>query len=87
MKYARELLKVNVALYNANKVEKFDLLLSYYELIDLQVQLGDSKSAKKIFEKHLKLFNLNSMNLNDVLLALNEEGYEKILPLASGQHK
>ena len=49
MKYARELLKVNVALYNANKVEKFDLLLSYYELIDLQVQLGDSKSAKKIF--------------------------------------
>ena len=81
MKYAREILKVNVALYNANNIEKFELLLSYYELIDFQIQLGDSKSAKKIFEKHLKLFNLNSMKLNDVLLALNEEGYEKILPV------
>ena len=87
MKYAREVLKVNVALYNANNVEKFDLLLSYYDLIDLQIQLGDSKSAKRIFEKHLKLFNLNSMNLNDVLLALNEEGYEKVLPIGGEQKK
>ena len=85
VKYAREKLKVNVALYNANNVEKFDLLKSYYDLIDLQIQIGDSKSAKKIFEKHLKLFNLNSMNLNDVLLALNEEGYEKVLPIYCGQ--
>ena len=35
MKYSRELLKVNVALYNANKVEKFDLLLSYHNLIEV----------------------------------------------------
>ena len=85
MKYARELLKVNVALYNADNIEKFDLLSSYHDLVDLQIQLGDSKSAKRIFEKHLKLFNFNSMNPNDVLLALNEEGYEKILPIATGQ--
>ena len=85
MKYARESLKVSVLLYNANRIEKCDLLSSYYALIDLQIQLGDSKSAKKMFEKHLKLCNLNSLNLNDVLLALKEEGYEKILPLVSGQ--
>ena len=82
MKYAREILKVSVALYNANNSEKFQLLDSYCELIDLQIQLGDSKSAKRIFEKHLKLFNLNSTDLNDVLMALKEEGYENILPLA-----
>ena len=85
VKYARELLKVDVTLYNANRREKFDLLLTYYYLIDLHIQVGDSKRAKRIFEKHLKLFNLNSMNLNDVLLALKEEGYEKVLPKVSGQ--
>ena len=69
VKYARELLKVTVALYNANERGKPDLLSSYCDLVDLQIQLGDSKSAKRIFEKHLKLFNFNSMNPNDVLLA------------------
>ena len=69
VKYAREHLKVNVTLYNANKRGKLNLVTSYYDLVDLQIQLGDSKSAKRIFEKHLKLFNFNSMNPNDVLLA------------------
>ena len=82
MKYLRELLKVNVALCNANKREKFDLLINYHDLIEIQIELGDSNSAKRIFEKRLKLFKLNSMNSNDVLLALKEEGYGDILPLA-----
>ena len=56
-------------------------------LLIFRYSLGTQKVPKRFFEKHLKLFNLNSMNLNAVLLALNEEGYEKILPLASGQHK
>ena len=87
MKYVRELLKVSVELYNASEVfekdfEKRMLLVSYLYLIDLQVQLGKSKLAKKSFKKHFELFNLNSTNPNDVLLALKEEGYENILPLA-----
>ena len=85
MKYARESLKISVELYNAKRIEKHDILSSYCALIDFQIQLGDSQSAKKIFEKHLKLCNLNSLNLNDVLLALKEEGYEKIPPIVSGQ--
>ena len=50
-----------------------ELLVSYLYLIDLQVQLGESKLAKKSFKKHFELFNLNSTNPNDVLLALKEE--------------
>ena len=78
MKYVRELLKVSVELYNASEViekdfEKRMLLVSYLYLIDLQVQLGESKLAKKSFKKHFELFNLNSTNPNDVLLALKEE--------------
>ena len=83
MKYAKELLKIQVALYNAKEIEKYELLLGYYDLIDLQIQLGHSKNAKKILAKHLKLFNLNSMDLNDVLLSMEEAGYYKILPFSS----
>ena len=43
MKYAKELLKIQVALYNAKEIEKYELLLGYYDLIDLQIQLGHSK--------------------------------------------
>ena len=78
MKYARELLKVSVELHNSSEdiekgFQKVVLLKSYHCLIDLQIQLGESKLAKKSFEKHFKLFNLNSMNPNDVLLALKKE--------------
>ena len=83
MKYAKELLKIQVALYNAKEIEKYELLLGYYDLIDLQIQLGHSKSAKKIMDKHLKLFNLNSLDLNDVLLSMEEAGYYKILPFST----
>ena len=82
MKYTKEYLKILVAQYNANEIEKHELLIIYYDLIDFQIQLGDSKSAKKIIDKRLTLFNLNSMHPNDVLLSMKEEGYEKILPLA-----
>ena len=83
MKFAKELLKIQVALYNAKEIEKYELLLGYYDLIDLQIQLGHSKNAKKIMDKHLKLFNLNSMDLNDVLLSMEEAGYYEILPFSS----
>ena len=87
MKYSRELLKVSVELHNTVEdiekgFQKVVLLNSYICLVDLQTQLGESKLAKKSFERHFKLFNLNSMDPNDVLLALKEEGYEYILPLA-----
>ena len=81
MKYTKELLKILVGQYNANEIEKYELLLPYHDLIDLQIQLGDSKSAKKIIDKRLTLFNLNSMHPKDVLSSMSEEGYEKILPL------
>ena len=87
MKYAREFLKVSVELHNIVEdiekgFQKVVVLNSYICLVDLQTQLGESKLAKKSFERHFKLFNLNSMDPNDVLLALKEEGYENILPLA-----
>jgi tetratricopeptide (TPR) repeat protein len=86
MEYARELLKVSVILYNAKYIEKYLLLISYLLVSYLQVHLGESKLAKKSFERHFKLFNLNSPNPNDVLLALKEEeGYEDILPLANSK--
>ena len=81
MKYTKELLKILVGQYNAKEIEKYELLLAYHDLIDLQIQLGDSKSAKKIIDKRLTLFNLNSMHPKDVLSSMREEGYEKILPL------
>ena len=81
MKYTKELLKILVAQYNAKEIEKYQLLLVYHDLIDLQIQLGDSKSAKKIIDKRITLFNLNSTHPKDVLSSMREEGYEKILPL------
>jgi len=81
MKYTKELLKILVGQYNASEIEKHELLLAYHELIDLQIQLGDSKSAKKIIDRRLTLFNLNSPHPKDVLSSMREEGYEKILPL------
>ena len=61
-----------ISKYPDIKKKWYPLIPNLY-LIDLQVQLGESKLAKKSFKKHFELFNLNSTNPNDVLLALKEE--------------
>ena len=80
VKYAKEILKLDVIRCNKKEFEKFYLLQSYHNLIELQIANGDFKSAQKTIDKHLSIFNLNSMNPKEVLWSLAKEDYGKILP-------
>ena len=80
-KYAKETLKMNIVRHNEKKTPKSSLLISYSNLIDLQIKDGNIKGAKKTI-KHLTIFNLNSIDPNDVLVSIEKEGYEKFLPLS-----
>ena len=79
-KYAKEILKLNVVRYNAHEIEKGELLYSYWLYIKVQMEIDDFKSAKKTV-KHIKLFSLNSMDSNDVIKAMENEGFGKFFPL------
>ena len=80
MEYAKEILKLDVIRCNKKEFEKFYLLQSYHNLIELQIANGDFKSAQKTIDKHLSIFNLNSMNPKEVLRFMAKEDYRKILP-------
>ena len=80
VKYAKETLKLDVVQYNGNEIEKLELLKSYFYLIFLQIEIGDFKSAKKIIDKSLTIFNLNSIDPIDVIVSMEEEGYSKFFP-------
>ena len=80
-KYAKETLKMNIVRCNEKKTPRKSLLISYSNLIDLQIKDGNIKGAKKTI-KHLTIFNLNSIDPNDVLVSMEKEGYEKLLPLS-----
>ena len=80
VKYAKEILKSDVVQYNGNEIEKLELLRSYHYLIFLQIEIGDFKSAKKIIEKSLTIFNLNSKDPKDVVVSMEKEGYSKFYP-------
>ena len=80
MEYAKEILKLDVIRCNKKEFEKFYLLQSYHNLIELQIGNGDFKSAQKTIDKHLSIFNLNSMDRDEVILSIAKEGYGKILP-------
>ena len=80
MEYAKEILKLDVIRCNKKEFEKFYLLQSYHNLIELQIANGDFKSAQKTIDKHLSIFNLNSMNPKEVLRSMAQEDYRKILP-------
>ena len=79
-KYAKEVLKINIVRYNEKEITKPGLLFSYSNLIDVQVKEENIIGAKKTI-KRLKLFNLNSMDPNDVWVSMEKEGYSKLLPL------
>ena len=80
MEYAKEILKLDVIRCNNKEFEKFYLLQSYYNLIELQIANGDFKSAQKTINRHLSIFNPNSMDHDEVILSIAKEGYGKILP-------
>jgi len=80
IEYAKEILKLDVIRCNKKEFEKFYLLQSYHNLIELQIANGDFKSAQKTINKHLSIFNLNSMDRDEVILSIAKEGYGKILP-------
>ena len=80
-KYAKETLKMNILRCNEKKTPRTSLLISYSNLIDLQIKDGNIKGAKKTI-KHLTILNLNSIDPNDVLVSMEKEGYEKLLPLS-----
>ena len=80
VEYAKEILKLDVMRCNRKEFEKFYLLQSYHNLIELQIANGDFKSAQKVINKRLSFFNLNSMDPNEVLASMAKEDYEKILP-------
>ena len=79
-RYAKEVLKINIVRYNEKEIQKPGLLISYSNLIDVQVKEENIIGAKKTI-KRLKLFNLNSMDPNDVWVSMEKEGYKKQLPL------
>ena len=80
MEYEKEILKLDVIRCNKKEFEKFYLLQSYHNLIELQIANCDFKSAQKTVDKHLSIFNLNSMNPKEVLRSMAQEDYRKILP-------
>ena len=80
VEYAKEILKLDVMRCNRKEIEKFYLLQSYHNLIELQIAIGDFKSAQKVINKRLSFFNLNSIDPNEVLVSLVKEDYGKILP-------
>ena len=79
IKYAKEIVKIDVMRCNRKEFEKFYLLQSYHNLIELQIAIGDFKSAQKTINKHLSFYNLNSMDPNEVLESLVKEDYGKFL--------
>jgi tetratricopeptide (TPR) repeat protein len=50
MEHAKEILKLDVIRCNKKEFEKFYLLQSYYNLIELQIANGDFKSAQKTID-------------------------------------
>ena len=80
VEYAKKILKLDVMRCNRKEFEKFYLLQSYHNLIELQIENGDFKSAQKVINKRLSFFNLNSMDPNEVLASMAKEDYEKMLP-------
>ena len=79
-KYAKEILKINIVRCNEKEIPKHGILFSYSNLIDLQLKAENIIGAKKTI-KRLKIFNLNSIDPNDVLVSMEKEGYKKLLPL------
>ena len=78
-KYAKEILKINIVRCNEKEIPKHGLLFSYSNLIELQLKAENVIGAKKTI-KRLKIFNLNSIDPNDVLVSMEKEGYKKLLP-------
>ena len=80
-KYAKEMLKLNIVRCNEKIIPRTSLLISYVTLIDQQMKEGNIRGAKKTI-KNLKIFDLNSIDPNDVLVSMKNEGYEELLPLS-----
>ena len=78
--YTKEILKLNVLRYNAKEIDKEELLISYWNYIQMQIEIGNFNSVKKTL-KHLKMFSLNSMNSSDTIKAMENEDYGKVFPL------
>ena len=70
--YSRELLKLEVNSYNQGESDRNSLLTCYLNLIDAQMKNENFNSALKTF-KHIKLFNLNSSDPNDVKNAFEQD--------------
>ena len=78
-KYSRELLKLQVGLYNLDQIDKNSLLASYLSLIDAQIKNKKFKNAQKTL-KMIKIFNLNSMNPQDIRTGFEQENLIKKFP-------
>ena len=79
-KYKREMLKIQVVLYNQGKTDRKDLLYTYWCLVQAQIDNTNYKMAHKTY-KHIKLFNLNSMHSQDVVKSFNEDESGKFFPI------
>ena len=77
------LLATNIRLRrNQGRVEKVNVLYNFYELIKHQMTKiidCEFKKAIKTFDS-LTYYKLNSMNSNDVIKSLEEEGFTSLLP-------
>jgi tetratricopeptide (TPR) repeat protein len=79
--YAKKSLKIDTLRFNNKEIETYELLLSYHKLIQMHMTNGDFDCALKMIERRLTLFNLNSMNPNDVKTSFQKEGYGLTLTL------
>ena len=81
MKYLKEKLKLDVLRFNDGEITKLNLLAMYIELIYAQIKTKRFDFALKTL-KSLKLFSVNSKNPQDVIVAMERQGYKKYFPLS-----
>jgi len=79
MKYGKEEIKSYAKAYNNGRLTQFEVLESYANFLDFQIENNRFEHALKAF-RYINLFNLNSMDPKDVLVALKTEDYTSFFP-------
>ena len=81
MKYLKEKLKLDILRFNDGQITTLNLLAMYIELIYAQIKTKNFEYALKTL-KSLKLFSVNSKDPQDVVVAMERQGYKKYFPLS-----
>ena len=72
LKYRKEILKINILRFNKGEINQREVLVKYHDVIT-RLHYTNSFSCIEKTMKHLKLFNLNSKDPNDVKASFDRE--------------